>query len=105
MVNILTINSIPVNIDIISDSYVNGSTQPIIYSFFSNVSPGYKIIVNLHNLLYLPITADTIHSITIWLRDQNGKELNLREENLSMRFHLTEILKISSFLNDKLHQC
>ena len=28
MVNILTINSILVNIDIISGSYVNGSTQP-----------------------------------------------------------------------------
>ena len=40
MVNILTINSIQVNIDIISGSYVNGSTQPTIYSFFPDVSPG-----------------------------------------------------------------
>ena len=32
MVNILTVNSILVNIDIISGSYVNGSTQPTIYS-------------------------------------------------------------------------
>ena len=33
-----------------------------------------------HNLLYLPKTADTIHTITIWLTDQNGNELgeNLR---------------------------
>ena len=31
MVNIITINSILVNIDIISGSYVNGSTQPTIY--------------------------------------------------------------------------
>ena len=52
MVNILTINSILVNIDIISVSYVTGSTQPTIYSFFSDVSPGYKIIENPHNLLY-----------------------------------------------------
>ena len=44
MVNILTINSILVNIDMISGSYVNGSTQPTIYSFFPDVSPGYKII-------------------------------------------------------------
>ena len=54
-----------VNIDIIAGSYVNGSTQPTIYSFFPNVSLGYNIIENPHNLLYLPITADTIHSITI----------------------------------------
>ena len=76
MVNILTINIILVNIDIISGSYVNDSTQPTIYSFFPDVSPGYKIIENPHNLLYLPITADTIHSITIWRTDQNGDELN-----------------------------
>ena len=91
MVNILTINSIIINIDIISDSYFNGSTQPAIYSFFPDVSPAYRIIENPHNLLYLPITADTIHSITIWLTDQNGNELNLRRKNLSMRFHLREI--------------
>ena len=91
MVNILTINSILVNIDIISGSYVNGSTQPTIYSLFPDFSPGYKIIENHYNLLYLPITSDTIHSISIWLTDQNGNELNLREENLSMRFHLREV--------------
>ena len=90
MVNILTINSILVNIDIISGSYANGFTQLTIYSFFPDVSPGYKIIENPHNLLFLPITADTIHSITSWLTDQNGNDLNLRGENLSMRFHLRE---------------
>ena len=91
MVNIITINSILVNIDIISGSYVNGKTQPTIYSFFPDVSPGYKIIENPHNLLYLPITADAIHSITVWLTDPNGNELNLRGEKLSMRFHLRQI--------------
>ena len=95
MVNILTINSILVNIDIISGSYVNGSTQLTIYLLFPDNSPGYKIIENIHNLFYLPITSDVIHSITIWLTDQNANELNLREENLSMRFHLREIKKIS----------
>ena len=90
MVNILTINSILVNTDIISGSYVKGCTQPTIYSFFPDVSPGNKIIQNPHNLLYLPITSDTIHSITIWLTDKNGYVLNLRGENLTMRFHLRD---------------
>ena len=44
VVNILSINSILVNIDIISGSYVNGATKNTIYSFFPKVSPGYKII-------------------------------------------------------------
>ena len=91
MVNIITINSILVNIDIISGSYVNGSPQPTIYSFFLDVFPRYKIIKNPRNLLYLPITSDTIHSITIWLTDEKGNELNLRGEILSMSFYLREI--------------
>ena len=37
-VNILSINSILVNIDIISGSYVNGQRNPMIYSFFSRIS-------------------------------------------------------------------
>ena len=53
--------------------------------------PGIKLSKNPHNLLYLQITADTIHSITIWVTDQNGNELTLRGDNLSMRFHLREI--------------
>ena len=40
MDNILTTNSILVNIDMISGSYVNVSTQPTIFSFFPDVSPG-----------------------------------------------------------------
>ena len=105
MVNIFTINSILVNIDIILVSYVNGSTQPTIYSFISNVYPGYKIIENPQNPFYLPLTSDMIHSITIWLTDQNENELNLRGENLSMRFHLRERFKgYIDLENDKLHQ-
>ena len=101
-VNILTTKSILtyklVNIDIISSSYVNGCTQSTIYSFSPDVSLGYKIIEKPHNLLYLQITSDVIHSMTIWLTDQNGNELNLRGENLSMRFHLREIkVNILSF--------
>ena len=48
MVNILTINRILVNIDFILGSYVNDSTQPTIYSFLPDVSPGYKIIEYPH---------------------------------------------------------
>ena len=43
MVNILTITSILVIIDIIPGSCVNGFTQPTIFSFFPDVSPGYKL--------------------------------------------------------------
>ena len=39
VVNILSINSILVNIDIIAGSYVNGTMKNTIYSFFSKSQP------------------------------------------------------------------
>jgi len=90
VVNILSINSILMNVGIIGGSYVNGKTQSTIYSFFPNVSPRYKIVENLRNLVYLPVILDKISKIETIVTDQNGKQLNLRGENLTIRYHLRE---------------
>ena len=71
VVNILSINSILVNIDIILGSYVNGTTKNTIYSFFLKVSPGYKIIETPINLVYLLITLDTIDRLRVLITDQD----------------------------------
>ena len=91
VVNILSINSILVNIDIISGSYVNGTTKNTIYSFFPKVSPGYKIIETPVNLLYLPIMLDTIDRLGVSITDQDDHLLNLRNEILTIRFHIREV--------------
>ena len=90
VVDILRINSILVNIDIISGSYVNGTTKSTIYSFFPDVSPGYKIIESPVNLVYLPITLNTIDSLNVMITDQDDHLLNLRNEKLTIRFHIKE---------------
>lgn len=59
--NILLFNIILVNCDIISRLYLNGSQQSVLYSFFPDVSPGYKITEVRHNIIYLPVS----HSGTI----------------------------------------
>jgi len=91
VVNILSINSILVNVDVIGGSHVNGRTQNTIYSFFPNVSPGYKILENPRNLVYLPVILDKINKMKTGFADQNGKQLNLHGENLTIRYHLREI--------------
>ena len=73
VVNILSINSILLNIDIISGSYVNGMTKNTIYSFFPKVSPGYKIIETPVNLVCLPITLDTIARLEVLITDQDDE--------------------------------
>jgi hypothetical protein len=91
IVNIMSINSIFVNIDIIAGSYVNGVNQPTVYSFFPNANPGQKIIETPTNLVYLPITLDTIHNMETVLTDQDGKQLNLRGEYITIRFHMRQV--------------
>ena len=90
VVDILRINSILVNVDIISGSYVNGTTKSTLYSFFPDVSPGYKIIESPVNLVYLPITLNTIDSLSVMITDQDNNLLNLRDEKLTIRFHIRE---------------
>ena len=90
IVNIIGVNSLRITSDIIGSSYSNGSTDNIIYSFFPSVGPGYKIIEVPVNLVYLPITMNTISAMETKLVDQNGKLMNLRGEELSIRFHIRE---------------
>jgi len=91
VVNILSINSILMNVDVIGGSYVNGRIQNTIYSFFPNVSPGYKIVENSRNLVYHPVILDKINKMETVVTDQSGKQLNLHGENLTIRYHLREI--------------
>ena len=91
IVNIINVNSIFVNSDIISGSYVDGTQQPVIYSFFPNVSPGMKIIQHPKNLIYLPVTMRTIYSMETHVTDQDGVPIDLRGEHLTVRFHLREL--------------
>jgi len=80
-----------VNVDVIGGSYVNGRMQNTIYSFFPNVSPAYKIVENPRNLVYLPVILDQINKMETVVTDRNGKQLNLRGENLTISYHLREI--------------
>ena len=90
IVNILRINSILVHLDIVTNSYIKGVMSPVIYNFFPNVSPGVKIISTPKNLVYLPITVNTIYYMKTWLTDQDHMPLDLRGEELTIRFHLRE---------------
>ena len=58
--------------------------------FFPDVGPGYKIIEKPVNLIYLPITLNNISQMETKLTDQDGNLINLRGEELSIRFHIRE---------------
>ena len=90
LVDILRVNSILVHTDIISGSYHQGKIVPIIYSFFPDASPGEKIIEKAQNIVYAHVTMDTISLMTTWLTDQDNKVIDLRGEELTIRYHIRE---------------
>ena len=87
-VNIMRVNSIFVHTNVIGSTYVNGSESPVIYSFFPDIPPGGKIIVEPRVLIYLPVSISVISRLTSWLTDQNNVPLNLRGEELTIKYHL-----------------
>ena len=87
-VNIMRVNSIFVHTNVIGSTYVNGSESPVIYSFFPDIPPGGKIIVEPRVLIYLPVSISIISRLTSWLTDQNNEPLNLRGEELTIKYHL-----------------
>ena len=92
IVDIMKINSILINMDIISGSYVNESQSPVIYSFYPNVSPGRKIVERPNlALIYYPVNRREIGSIRIWLTDQDNRPIDLRGERVTVRIIIREI--------------
>ena len=88
LVNILSVNSILLHCDVIGASRVNGLMAPVIYNFFPDVSPGEKIVSQPRHLIYMPLTMNIISRMTCWVTDQDGKELDLRGEELTLTFHV-----------------
>lgn len=97
IVDIMKINSILVNVDFISGSYVQGSQYPVIYSFFPNVSPGRKIIERPNpSLVFYPVNKSAITSMRLWLTDQNNKLVDVRGETVTVRILLREVVNIKN---------
>lgn len=91
-VDIMPVNSILVNCDLINGSFLEGAQQPVIYSFFPDESPGFKVVKEPSKPIYFPISqAGIVSGIRFWLTDQNGKQLNLRGENVTIRIHIRSL--------------
>ena len=87
-INIINVNNILVQCDLVQSSYFNGKKGNIIYDFPITSSPGYRMVSTPTTLRYHNITTDTIGTMRVWLTDDNGKILDLRNElvTISLRF-------------------
>ena len=80
---------------------MRGTQAPVAYNFFPNAAPGQEILEAPHNLIYLPVPVDVISTLSVWSTDQHGELLDLRGEELTIRFHLraTSIMYIQYKVN------
>lgn len=92
-VNIINVDVIRVECNISRGSFSKAGEGHVIHEFYPLVPPGFKMVETPTNLLYLPLNCQSINNITITLKDQDGKLLNLKSEPLTV--HL-EIKKIAS---------
>ena len=101
IVDIISTNSILVNIDIVAGSYINGTPLPVIYSFYPNVPPGYKIVERPNpQLIYHPISRNDISIMRVWLTNQDNKPVDLRGETLTVRIIVREVQDIQNILRE-----
>lgn len=87
-ININRINVIRIECNIISGAYINNLRSHTLHEFYPAVAPGYKIVEVPTNVIYLPVTVKTIHSITLNIVDQSGHLINFRGETITIRIHI-----------------
>lgn len=88
VINIQTINNLRIDCDLITGSYHNGLGTHTIYEFDPSVDPGYKISEQPKHLIYLPLVRHRISTINLTIKDQEGKLVDFRGENITCRLHI-----------------
>lgn len=90
-VDILRVSSIRVHCNIVQGSYDNGTQTHTLHEIHLTVPPGFKIISIPTTIIYLPVNVKQITNLTIELRDQDNRLINLRNEVVTLRLHLKRI--------------
>lgn len=90
-VAIIKVTTIRVECNITASSYYNDSLSHTLFEFSPTVDPGYKIVVEPRNIIYLPVNVDSISNITLKVVDQNGRLINFRGETVLIRLELKKL--------------
>lgn len=88
IVNISSINIIRIDCNLSTGSYINGILAHSLYEFYPRVPPGYKILEQPQNLIYLPLSKKSIDEVSVQILDQDGKMVSFDDEIVTVRLHL-----------------
>lgn len=84
IVDINKVSAIDIMCNIVDGSYINGELSHVLYHFYPNVPPGFKIIEVPEEKIYMSVNTNMLTDIVIRAVDQTGRLINLRGEELTL---------------------
>ena len=93
ILNLNTINKFHIKCDVFDGSVVNGSRQPILYSFVLNKPPGFKVFCESETIFCKKKKQNksVLNTITFYLEDDNNEEVNFNGETLTFTLQMIKI--------------
>ena len=85
LVNINPINYIYIESNLVAGSLKNGRICHTIHEFYPNVPPSYKIMEVPRHLVYYSLNCMSINQISVVLKEQNSKLIDLSGEPILIR--------------------
>ena len=90
-INIIGVDKIHLKCDCIQGSIVNGSREPILYSFALSSPPGHKIYEEPKIKLFKKINKSVLSQITFHFEDDDQKPVDFNNETISFTCQLIKI--------------
>ena len=88
IVNISNVTQLIFNCSVIEANYINSIRVPFIYNCPVNVPPGFRLSRELTNVSYKNLNTTQISNIRLWIVDEEGRPVDLREDSLIVTLSL-----------------
>lgn len=88
IINIVTVTQIVFNCSVTASNYINGTESPFLYNCGINVPVGYRLSRELTDIAYKKLNTSQLSRIRVWIVDQRGAPVNLRDDELTVTLSL-----------------